>query len=92
MMDTEKLNDVIDAAVKVQAAASELLNDAESVGKLAVFVEELDDAAALFDELAEELIPTEEEETEEEEPETEEEEGDKQNETLREWAGLPPEE
>ena|SRR5271157_1023647 len=99
-MDTAKLNEVIEAAGKVTNAATELLNDAESDGKLALFVEELDSAAAVFDELAEELVPSTEEGEEEEpeepeeepEPEPEPAEGDKQNDTLREWAGLPTKE
>ena len=97
-MDTAKLNEVIAAAAKVQQAATELLNDAESEGKAHLFAEELDNAAALFDEFAEELSPgiTEEDAAPEEEPEPEAEpapepepEGDAQTDTMREWAGLP---
>ena len=88
-MDTAKLNEVIDVANTVITAATELLNDAESEGKAHLFAEELDKAAQTFDELAEELSPGIVEEAPEEGEEEVAPEDAAQDDTLREWAGLP---
>ena len=95
-MDTAKLNDVIQAAGKVQYAAGELINDSESEAKATALAEALDEAAAIYDEVAEALVaPVAEEAVEEETPEepAPEEVVEKLEDataTLREWAGLPP--
>ena len=64
-MDTSKLQEVIDAANKVIVAANDLMQDAESEGKAQVLAEAMDDAAAVYDETAEELNPTQDEGEEE---------------------------
>ena len=84
-MDTEKLNELRESLNKACVAIDDLVNDSENEGKMTILAATLDAAAALADEVAEELVATPEEEAE---PEPEEMGDEEQTKQLRESAGL----